>query len=200
MTWTKLTNLKGPQGDQGVQGPVGPQGDPSMYELRGTGSPLGTVSATAAGVYYTDTAGTCGAWRWVSTGTGKNSWIVVSGDTGARLCPLETSTAHMTGPGTELRRVGPLVEFVIHPSCTLIDASLPQGSVLVSLPVGWRPSHTRYATWGTGNSAPANSTSLLSVGTTVALYGANATGAMRAATISWMTNQSWPTALPGTAA
>ena len=53
-------------------------------ELRGTGSPLGVVAASP-GTYYTDTAGTFGAWRWLKTsGTGTSGWTVVIGDTGWR--------------------------------------------------------------------------------------------------------------------
>jgi len=59
-------------------------GGASAYELRGTGSPVGIVTPTSAGVYYTDTAGTNGAWRWISTGTTNTNWVVVFGDTGWR--------------------------------------------------------------------------------------------------------------------
>lgn len=57
----------------------------SSYELRGTGMPNGVVTADP-GYYYTDSAGTMGAWRWIKkTGTATDTgWEVASGDTGIR--------------------------------------------------------------------------------------------------------------------
>lgn len=97
------TGLTGPKGDKGDTGDTGPKGDtgdtgtagadstvpgpagsPTAFELRGTGSPLGVVSASP-GTYYTDTAGTLGAWRWLKTsGTGTAGWACIHGDTGWR--------------------------------------------------------------------------------------------------------------------
>ena len=66
------------------QGPKGDTGNPSAVELRGTGMPEGVVSAPP-GTYWTDTAGTNGAWRWIKTsGTGSTGWAVIFGDTGWR--------------------------------------------------------------------------------------------------------------------
>lgn len=54
------------------------------FELRGTGMPNGVVTADP-GTYYTDTAGTNGAWRWLKkSGTGNTGWTVIHGDTGWR--------------------------------------------------------------------------------------------------------------------
>ena len=81
---------EGPQGPIGLTGPEGPQGDPgpagspTAFELRGTGFPEGVVTAPV-GTYYTDTAATNGAIRWVkASGTGNTGWKVVYGDTGWR--------------------------------------------------------------------------------------------------------------------
>ena len=64
--------------------PRGNTGSPTEFELRGTGSPEGVVTAPV-GTYYTDTVGTTGAWRWLKkTGTGNTGWKVVHGDTGWR--------------------------------------------------------------------------------------------------------------------
>lgn len=70
---------------RGVQGPAGVSSiAPGEFELRGTGMPNGVVTATP-GTYYTDTAGTNGAWRWFKTsGTGNTGWVVIHGDTGWR--------------------------------------------------------------------------------------------------------------------
>lgn len=78
------TGATGATGPQGIQGVKGDAGDPTLYELRGTGMPNLVVTASP-GTYYTDTAGTNGAWRWLKkTGTGNTGWVVVSGDTGWR--------------------------------------------------------------------------------------------------------------------
>ena len=59
-------------------------GQPGGSDLTGTGMPNGVVSAPP-GTYYTDTAGTNGAWRWLKkSGTGNTGWEVVIGDTGWR--------------------------------------------------------------------------------------------------------------------
>lgn len=78
-------------------------GGSSSSELEGTGSPEGSVAASP-GVYYTDTAGTNGAWRWLKrTGTGMTGWSVVYGDTGWRdvttLCFWHSTTTYLTGSG-----------------------------------------------------------------------------------------------------
>lgn len=80
-----VTVLQGPRGPRGERGPAGVSSiDPSSFELRGTGSPVGTVTPPAPGVFYTDVEGTTGAWRWMATGTTASDWIVIIGDTGWR--------------------------------------------------------------------------------------------------------------------
>ena len=69
---------------RGVDGAAGSGTGQTAYEMRGTGSPYGVITPPAAGVCYTDTAGTNGAWRWIATGTSSSSWVVVYGGTGWR--------------------------------------------------------------------------------------------------------------------
>ena len=69
---------------RGADGAAGSGTGQTAYEMRGTGSPYGVITPPAAGVYYTDTAGTMGAWRWIATGTTSTSWVVQHGDTGWR--------------------------------------------------------------------------------------------------------------------
>lgn len=103
--------------------PRGDAGNPSAYELRGTGMPNGVVTAPP-GTYYTDTAGTCGAWRWVKkVDTGNTGWVVSDGDTGVRAVGLDGTYGiaaagdHFWRPGgaavnassINLRRIGGLV-------------------------------------------------------------------------------------------
>ncbi|MBO0864819.1 MAG: hypothetical protein J2P16_07100, partial [Mycobacterium sp.] len=66
------------------RGDIGPAGNPTQWDLRGTGSPEGAVTAPVGSI-YTDTAATNGAIRWIKqTGTGNTGWRVQWGDTGAR--------------------------------------------------------------------------------------------------------------------
>ena len=85
-------------------------------ELYGTGSPEGVVTATP-GTEYLDTAGTCGAWRWIKvSGTGTTGWKVTYGDTGWRNMQAEfesictaNSLTFSVAPGylpPKIRRVG----------------------------------------------------------------------------------------------
>ena len=116
-----LTLPKGDKGDPGPSGgPVPPGGEPgqtltpvlgggvewvessSAFELRGTGMPNGIVTADP-GTYYTDTAGTNGAWRWLKTsGTGNTGWTVIHGDTGWR----NVTPAWVSAGGIYMKREG----------------------------------------------------------------------------------------------
>ena len=110
-----LTIPQGPKGDTVPAGPVDPQGSagqPTAFELRGTGSPYGTVTPPAVGTYYTDTAGTMGAWRWIATGTTSASWVVQHGDTGWRDISsllINEWVASTTYGAPCLRRIGSII-------------------------------------------------------------------------------------------
>ena len=74
------------------------------YEIRGTGMPEGNVKA-GVGTYYTDTAATNGAIRWIKTrGSDKTGWKVVYGDTGWRSVPQILSTS-MKASVVKVRRI-----------------------------------------------------------------------------------------------
>ena len=53
----------------------------NTWFLRGTGSPVGVITPSSAGVQYVDLAATNGALLWISTGTTSSAWKVVDGDT-----------------------------------------------------------------------------------------------------------------------
>lgn len=75
-------------------------GIPGGASLIGTGSPVGVITPSAAGIRYFDTAGTIGAWEWVSTGTTNTSWRVTRGDTGWRNLDLNTYANMANGIAT----------------------------------------------------------------------------------------------------
>lgn len=93
----QVLNLGIPTGPQGVAG------NPTAFELRGAGTPEGSVTA-GVGTYYTDTAATNGAIRWVkASGVGNAGWRVVYGDTGWR--NVSSLVTGLTGGRVLLRRV-----------------------------------------------------------------------------------------------
>lgn len=97
---------------RGADGAGGSGTGQTAYEMRGTGSPYGVVTPPAAGTYYTDTAGTNGAWRWIATGTTSTSWVVQHGDTGWRdISSLLISewVASTTYGAPCLRRIGSII-------------------------------------------------------------------------------------------
>ena len=78
------------------------------YEIRGTGMPEGNVKASV-GTYYTDTAATNGAIRWIKTrGSDKTGWKVVYGDTGWRSVPQILSPS-MKASVVKVRRINNIV-------------------------------------------------------------------------------------------
>ena len=178
--------------------PRGEVGNPTAYELRGTGMPNGVVTAPP-GSYYTDTAGTNGAWRWLKTsGTGKTGWVVVYGDTGWRNIAAALNAPDWTVHTLHVRRAGSQVHL------RLRSLARPgSGDSVAILPVGFRiaairavPIYTSY-----GGADPA--LRLLNILTSGAFRAMSSFWEYSGATIeevSWATSDPWPTALPGTPA
>ena len=97
---------------RGADGAGGSGTGQTAYEMRGTGSPYGVITPPAAGTYYTDTAGTMGAWRWIATGTTSTSWVVQHGDTGWRDISsllINEWVASTTYGAPCLRRIGSII-------------------------------------------------------------------------------------------
>lgn len=185
------------KGDPGPQGPPGAAGSPTAYELRGAGSPYGVLTPASAGIYYTDTAATCGAIRWVSTGTTATSWMIVVGDTGWRdisaLAPGLWTIA--SGGRWLMRRVGSMVWQRIQNISS--SATGLQGTLI---PAGFQIDEK-----GDGGMFQATSSSGAATGA-VQMYQAGAvywwpsTGTVVRAPIQYTTADPWPTTLPGVAA
>ena len=168
-------------------------------EMRGTGMPEGVVTA-AVGTYYTDTAGTNGAWRWLKTsGTGNTGWLVTVGDTGNRRVSL-TAAGEAGFPGhtgLRMRRINSTITFSFNggdASLDLWDAKIydvPYGfsapnSILA--PIGASGASSGFAyLWNSWGDFPAPTK--LSVTITA--------GNNREFFIQGMTDDQWPTTLPG---
>lgn len=182
-----------PKGDPGTGG-----GGESAYELRGTGMPNGVVTASP-GTYYTDTAGTNGAWRWIKTsGTGNTGWVVIKGDTGWRAL-----TDIVTGSSSTklfLRREGSTTSLIIdHPASTTGSGEGANNGKVFTVPDGFgsRPATSTYflfvKPYGFSTTG-----SLEVYGTSLGFYWVANERAQGVAT--WITSEAWPTTLPGTAA
>lgn len=176
------------------QGAAGPAGSPTAYELRGTGMPNGVVTASP-GTYYTDTAGTNGAWRWLkTTGTGNTGWTVTVGDTGwrnlGRVWP-------QIAENILLRRIGDVCYVTSQGVGLTIVSTVVNSSRLMEL--GFRPSDRTELLIANNGSvvgrilAKQDNQSLFLTTNITGMYNAIANS-------SYLTTNPWPSVLPGTPA
>ena len=169
------------------------------YEIRGTGMPEGNVKADI-GTYYTDTAATNGAIRWIKTrGSDKTGWKVVYGDTGWRSVPQILSTS-MKASVVKIRRINNTV--YLYAAITGWGSGWNGGGA--ALPDGLRPSESMqgpssgrwgnsYLTWVVQAFGAIQSEALTPQSPTPHLH--------PIVSVSYVPNDNvpWPTTLPGTA-
>ena len=170
------------------------------YEIRGTGMPEGNVKASV-GTYYTDTAATNGAIRWIKTsGSDKTGWKVVYGDTGWRSVPQILSTS-MKASVVKVRRINNTV--YLYAALTGWAYNWNGGGT-GTLPDGLRPSDqmqgpsagrrgNSYLTWIIQTSGQINAEAASAENPTPTLP--------PIVSVSYVPNDNvpWPTTLPGTA-
>ena len=183
-----------------------------IQHLYNTGQPNGRIAAPP-GSTYTDTAVTCGAAKWVKMwGTGNTGWTVLYGDTGWRdiktlLDPFWDSTSNI-----QLRRIGRTVYLR---SSGLKVGDNPTGGRYVikqlfpgkdDMPLGFR-----YAGWGraqglviinTRSSDDIGSVYSYRAAHDFAVRGIPGTGDWTKGescsfNLSYVTENDWPTTLPG---
>ena len=113
----------------------------AILELRGTGFPGSTTETNNApvGTYYTDTAGTNGAWRWLKTtaGSGISRWSVLFGSVSRNLGDADLNgdwTASTGSTALRLTRGDSVVSLV---GIVNLTDGLPD--LLMTLPKGFRP-------------------------------------------------------------
>jgi hypothetical protein len=163
--------------------------------LQGTGSPNGVVTAVV-GSMYTDTAATNGAIRWIkATGSGNTGWRVEYGDTGWR----EIGSVLLNGftaTSVKIRRFGDQVSITIF----ALDGSSSTGTTLYTLPTGFASDSRIRQTWmgqlssdQTPNAAITYFSNTISLGTSRTLITSGR------GTIDYLTTDTWPATLPGTA-
>ena len=170
------------------------------YEIRGTGMPEGNVKASV-GTYYTDTAATNGAIRWIkASGNDKTGWKVVYGDTGWRSVPQILSTS-MKASVVKVRRINNTV--YLYAALTGWAYNWNGGGT-GTLPDGLRPSDQMqgpsagrrggsYLTWIVQNTGQIQAEAASTENPTPTLP--------PIISVSYVPNDNvpWPTTLPGTA-
>lgn len=175
---------------------------------KGVGSPEGKVAAPVGSI-YTDTAATNGAIRWVKTsGAGNTGWRVEYGDTGWRR--LEPLGEYFTGEGDILfRRINNNV------TIKFVDVGVDaQGNSLIYLsepgyiPAGFRGEYgDRTSFWVSNVIANPNYLITIAQGSRIRYQYTTDPGshpgtgnqALRGQG-TWITDQPWPSTLPGTPA
>ena len=119
-------------------------------EVYGTGSPEGVVTA-AVGTYYTDTAITNGAMRWVKmSGTGNTGWKCPDYDSGLRRMDFAGFAApfNVTGSQAYLRRLG---DAVYYSALLYTTSTLAAGNYTwPSAPYLWGLGANMYSVTGAG--------------------------------------------------
>lgn len=170
--------------------------------LHGTGSPEGVLAAPV-GTEYVDDQATNGAVTWVkASGSGVTGWRVVYGDTGWRT--LTPANGWTTASAIKVRRVGSVCYLVAN---SLSGSAATSDSVTAPLPVGFRvtnqPSSVRTpVSLGATNGLDTTRTAVVDITTlTLRIWGAAYTGVVNSSVAPppWVTDDTWPTTLPGVA-
>ena len=170
------------------------------YEIRGSGSPVGKVTA-AMGVRYVDTSKSQGAVRWTKTDANSNNgWKVLYGDTGWRSVPQILSPS-MKASSVKIRRINQTVYL----QATITEWAYEWNRGGTPLPDGFRPrSQIRY--YIPGLEGDSDIQLIVTTNGTINAYGVNPQPTPPAfpvtLTISYLADDSnvpWPTVLTGTA-
>ena len=182
--------------------------------ISGIGSPEGVIAAPVSS-YYTDTAITNGAMRWAKkTGTGNTGWECVEGDTGWRKVvgwtggtldygTMPSGMAPQAGisGGIYFRRVGVEVHL------NIVGAVATGWSQNLLIPGRFAPGGVPYPViMSYCKQGGADTIAFNKIGATTAFL-SYPSGALIAtpdssfaSSLQWITRESWPATLPGTAA
>ena len=163
--------------------------------ITGTGFPNGVVTAPV-GSMYTDTAATNGAIRWIkATGSGNTGWRVEYGDTGWR--EIESVLLNgFTATSVKIRRFGDQVSITIF----ALDGSSSTDTTLYTLPTGFASDSRIRQTWMGRSSSDQTPNSAITYYSNTILLGSPTLITSGRGTIDYLTTDTWPATLPGTAA
>lgn len=177
--------------------------------MSGTNSPEGVVTAPVGSRRIRTDGNTLGAFEYQKrSGTGSTGWVVADGDTGWRNVSAEIFPAHLAlNPNAKvlIRRVGKQVTVTYASGASPTATGLQQLTDSDTIPIGFQ--HTSYATgvnptgitidagtgFGTSVSLYMSSPSILRSGNQVSGTGYNGS-------VTYPTNDAWPSSLPGSAA
>ena len=215
-TIDSINNLLRTQGEQATK--ITALENKSGYEIHGTGMPNGRVSAPI-GTTYVDTAVTNGALKWIKeSGDGDRGWKILIGDTGWRQLSISSKLGDST---LHVRRVNNVVTYKfgglqwgwfgivrrggagysaqvtdLERNCNILwRDGVPLGFRTPNSLIGpiYNDRGVPYGTWYIGNGADANHLRfqfLNPVPTDSDI------GDIRVSTISYYTDDEWPTVLP----
>ena len=167
--------------------------------MSGTGSPEGVVTAPV-GSMWTDEAATTGAIKWIKvSGTGNTGWVVEYGDTGWRdVSALLVVDATRTD--AEFPRVRRVKETIVFQGVWR-NSGTPFRSQLLTLPVGFRPTLGLYVHVPYDDAVTAHYRNFKAGANGSLSYGGPAMdGSNFEYYATWVTNEAWPSSLPGSAA
>ena len=177
-------------------------------DLVGTGSPEGVVTAPV-GSTWRDTNATTGAIKWIkASGTGNTGWVVDFGDTGLRDVSALIPAAHLAlnpNAAMTVRRVGSQITIFYttgsSPTATGLQA-LTNGT---TLPLGFRFTKTASGRTPTGVTLDSagggvSSVSLYMSSASQLSSGLHTSGFRVQGSVTYVTDDAWPSTLPGTAA
>lgn len=198
--------------------PTNTSGQVNEYEIHGQGMPNGKVSAPV-GTTYVDTSVTNGALKWIKRSrTDNQGWEVLTGDTGWRTLPIvsklggsylkvrrknDTVTYQFGGLSWGwfgvVRRGGP--GYVLQPSdrernCYILGlGGVPYGFRSEASLIGgiYNDKGTPYGTWYLGGQGDSN---MLRFQFTDPVPTDRDIGDIRVSSISYLTSDPWPGALP----
>ena len=196
----------------------GTPGQVSQYEIHGTGMPNGKVTAPV-GTTYVDTAVTNGALKWIKRkGNNNEGWEVLTGDTGWRNLPIvsklgssflkvrrKNDTVVYQFGGLQwgwfgiVRRGGP--GYQLQPSdrernCFILGlGGIPYGFRSEASLIGgiYNDKGSKYGTWYLGGQGDSN---MLRFQFTDPVPTDKDIGDIRVSSISYLTSDPWPGALP----
>lgn len=163
--------------------------------LTGTGTPEGVVTAPV-GTYYEDAAGTRGAWKWQKRATaGNTGWRVVEADTG--WLDMTASLANgWTATRLLIRRAGYRC-YLRHAG---LNGSAATSTVVVTTNNGFAPTFSVVFPARTSAGSGTSDIAAKYVTDNTITAAMTITFSASEQQHAWVTDQTWPDALPGTPA
>lgn len=168
----------------------------ALVPIYGTGFPNGVVTAPTGRIYI-DNNGTNGVSSWIKkSGTGNTGWQVLEGDTGWRNIGTWLVNG-WTAIQARTRRVNGTAYFGFE----ALNAATMTNIVFLDVPLGFRSSVPAYSDrqFITTAASPAQVWRVTAQSAAMSVQGATTGLALTYGAIDYLTNDAWPTTLPGTA-